>query len=118
MNKTNTDALRSLADDLAARQKQYTVADLLIGLAKEIDDLRSVVKFYADGNHMLLGADLFDTVSGEPQNFLCPANCACSIIIEDGSIAREALKIRDGMSASDALGQNVPAQDSFDEVFS
>ena len=53
--------------------------------------LEAALKFYADGDHLLLAdADAWDTCSGEPVNFLHDEAGTASV--EDGSIAKAALK--------------------------
>lgn len=53
--------------------------------------LEAALKFYADGDHLLLAdADAWDTCSGEPINFLHDEAGTASV--EDGSIAKAALK--------------------------
>lgn len=52
-----------------------------------IDHLRNALRFYADGDHMLLAdPDAWDTCSGEPVNFLHDEAGTASV--EDGSIAK------------------------------
>jgi len=63
-----------------------TVEDLL----KENRLLKNALRFYADQEHLIIAdKDAWDTVSGEPGNFLCDE--AGTATIEDGSIARCAL---------------------------
>ena len=47
------------------------------------------LRFYAQGSHFHVSQDQFDTVSGEPQNWLCHAED--ETMIEDGTVARLAL---------------------------
>lgn len=57
-------------------------------LAMALDAL----KVYADGGHLSLAdPDAWDTVSGEPANFQCDE--AGTATVEDGSIAKMALKV-------------------------
>ncbi|MBB2928349.1 hypothetical protein [Paraburkholderia silvatlantica] len=51
------------------------------------------LRFYAHGHHYTIDEDhqQFDTVSGEPQNWLCSERDDDCTMIEDGSIARSAL---------------------------
>ncbi len=52
--------------------------------------LEATLKFYADGDHLLLAdPDEWDTCSGEPINWLHDAAGTASV--EDGSIAKQAL---------------------------
>lgn len=53
----------------------------------EIARLSAALKWYADGNHFNLEDD-WDTVSGEPQNWLCGPDTG---MVEDGGIARTVL---------------------------
>lgn len=49
-------------------------------------NLRTALKWYADGEHFMKSdASAWDTVSGEPQNWLCDA--AGTAMVEDGSLA-------------------------------
>ena len=53
--------------------------------------MRRCLEFYAKGHHLILGdADAWDTVSGEPQNFLCDA--AGTATVEDGTLAKMTLE--------------------------
>jgi len=53
-------------------------------------ELETALKFYADGDHLLLAdPDEWDTCSGEPINWLHDAAGTASV--EDGSIAKQAL---------------------------
>ena len=73
---------RSKIDSL---QQRLTVAE-----QREVA-LEAALKFYADGDHLLLAdADAWDTCSGEPVNFLHDEAGTASV--EDGSIAKAALK--------------------------
>lgn len=56
-----------------------------------LDKLEQALKFYADGDHLLLAdADAWDTCSGEPINFLHDEAGTASV--EDGSIAKAGLQ--------------------------
>lgn len=56
----------------------------------DAERLAEALRFYADGNHLLLGdPGAWDTVSGEPQNWLCDE--AGTATIEDGTVAKQAL---------------------------
>lgn len=69
----------------AALQQRLTVAE------QRNVALEAALKFYADGDHLLLAdADAWDTCSGEPINFLHDEAGTASV--EDGSIAKAALK--------------------------
>ena len=51
------------------------------------------LRFYANSEHYMLDDDDdFDTVSGEPENWLCSGRDESSTMIEDGTIARRALR--------------------------
>ncbi|HEM8998856.1 TPA: hypothetical protein U2T46_000891 [Burkholderia cenocepacia] len=52
------------------------------------------LRFYANGHHFSIDDDhqQFDTVSGEPQNWLCSERDDDCTMIEDGSIAKAALR--------------------------
>ncbi|MFL1558628.1 hypothetical protein [Pseudomonas sp. O11] len=68
-----------------ALQQRLTAAD------ERADRLEQALKFYADGDHLLLAdPDVWDTCSGEPVNFL--HDDAGTASVEDGSIAKAALK--------------------------
>ncbi|CPG63269.1 gp38 [Burkholderia pseudomallei] len=53
----------------------------------------NALRFYANGHHFNIDEDhqQFDTVSGEPQNWLCSERDDDCTMIEDGSIAKAAL---------------------------
>lgn len=69
----------------SALQQRLTVAE------QRNVALEAALKFYADGDHLLLAdADAWDTCSGEPINFLHDEAGTASV--EDGSIAKAALK--------------------------
>ena len=77
--------LLCLDDQYELLQQRLTVAEQRAG------DLEAALKFYADGDHLLLAdADAWDTCSGEPINFLHDEAGTASV--EDGSIAKAALK--------------------------
>lgn len=60
-------------------------------LAAENQELRKALHFYAAQCHFAIGdKDVWDTVSGEPQNYWCDE--AGTATIEDGSIAAMALR--------------------------
>lgn len=68
----------------AALQQRLTVAE------QRNSALEAALKFYADGDHLLLAdADAWDTCSGEPVNFL--HDDAGTASVEDGSIAKAEL---------------------------
>lgn len=72
-----------------ALQQRLTVAE------QRNSALEAALKFYADGDHLLLAdADAWDTCSGEPVNFL--HDDAGTASVEDGSIAKAALKPAEG----------------------
>lgn len=57
----------------------------------EIALLRTALRFYARAEHYHLDAtEEFDTVSGEPQNWLC-SGCS-ETMVEDGQVAKFALE--------------------------
>ena len=63
-----------------------------VGLLRaENEQLREVLRFYADKEHFVLSDDTaWDTVSGEPQNYWCDE--ASTATVEDGANARAALE--------------------------
>lgn len=73
------------ADEL---QQRLTVAD------ERADVLEQALKFYADREHYHFESGNWDTVSGEPLNIMW--NGDEPDFIEDGSVARTALKPADG----------------------
>ena len=78
-------AFTQLHNELSEAQQRLTVAEQRAG------ELEAALKFYADGDHLLLAdADAWDTCSGEPINFLHDEAGTASV--EDGSIAKAALK--------------------------
>lgn len=50
------------------------------------------LRFYANGDHFIIDDDQFDTVSDEPQNWLCSEREDDETMIEDWSVARLALQ--------------------------
>lgn len=53
-------------------------------------ELRQALQFYADGNHFIpVDPDAWDSVSGEPSNFL--EDDGSTVMVEDGSVAKLAL---------------------------
>lgn len=65
--------------DMASRVLPQSVLDAL--------------RFYANGEHLVIDGEAqeFDTVSGEPQNWLMSHKDGDTTMLEDGSIARQAL---------------------------
>lgn len=65
----------------------------LAEVTAEIALLRTALRFYARSEHYHCDPDeQFDTVSGEPQNWLFSGLEDSGTMIEDGSIARQALR--------------------------
>ena len=64
-------------------------------LCAENARLREALGFYAKQEHFA-GLETFDTISGEPQNYLAPDGEGCELcqqaVIEDGHVARAALE--------------------------
>ena len=59
-------------------------------LRVQLEAARAALKFYADKEHFdILDTDVWDTVSGEPQNYWYDE--ASTAVVEDGAIARAAL---------------------------
>lgn len=64
----------------------------LIAALDEIAQLRVALRFYAGAKHYDLDDnEEFDTVSGEPQNWLCSGLEGSATMIENGQVARCAL---------------------------
>ncbi len=77
--------LGACINQIEEQQQRLTVAE------RRNVALEAALKFYADGDHLLLAdADAWDTCSGEPINFLHDEAGTASV--EDGSIAKAALK--------------------------
>lgn len=90
--KTKTELL-ALLDRATAERDALQV--LLTAADERADRLEQALKFYADGDHLLLAdPDAWDTCSGEPVNFL--HDDAGTASVEDGSIAKAALKPAEG----------------------
>lgn len=70
----------------ADQMRSYALASIASERA-EVGRLKAALKWYADGNHFVLDDD-WDTVSGEPQNWLMGPE---SGMVEDGGIARTVL---------------------------
>ena len=59
----------------------------------EIALLRTALRFYARGEHYHLDeTEDFDTVSGEPQNWLCSGREDSATMVENGRVAKLALE--------------------------
>lgn len=59
----------------------------------EISRLRTALRFYARGEHYHLDeTEEFDTVSGEPQNWLCSGREDSATMVENGQVAKFALQ--------------------------
>lgn len=76
-------ALLAAIDALAAQAAQPVALP---------EPVLQALRFYAHGEHYSIDRDRFDTVSGEPQNWLCSVVDDDSTMIEDGTIARAALR--------------------------
>lgn len=82
--QTVHEVVSRLTVDRDALQHQLTAS------AARSTELERGLKFYADGNHLLLAdPDEWDTCSGEPINFL--HDSAGTASVEDGSIAKQIL---------------------------
>lgn len=85
----------------------------------EIAHLRTALRFYAHGYHFALDeGEEFDTVGGEPQNWLCSGREDSSTMIEDGTVAARALQgvpadWADG-GGEDCTPQPIDGERSFD----
>ena len=76
---------------VAAERREKELQQRLTAADERADRLEQALKFYADGDHLLLAdPDAWDTCSGEPVNFL--HDDAGTASVEDGSIAKAALK--------------------------
>lgn len=79
--------VRRLAEDVAALRKRAEETEA------DNRELRVALRFYARAEHYSTDeADEFDTVSGEPDNWLSSGREDSGTMIEDGSIARQALR--------------------------
>lgn len=68
-------------------------ADKLEADAQEIERLKVALRFYARGQHLSLDDEEdFDTVSGEPENWLCSGVENSTTMVEDGAVARFTLQ--------------------------
>lgn len=62
-----------------------------------IERLLTALRFYARGEHYHLDeSEEFDTVSGEPQNWLCSGREGSATMVENGRVALLALQGTDG----------------------
>lgn len=72
---------------------EHVLSDHLGALGAEIKRLRTALRFYARGEHYHLDeSEDFDTVSGEPQNWLCSGREDSATMIENGRVALFALQ--------------------------
>ena len=63
-----------------------------VALRQENELLRTALRFYANGDHYNLDEDEeFDTVSGEPQSWLCSGLEDSQTMVENGEVARYTL---------------------------
>lgn len=91
--------LRECADEVmefphpSACDHLHTAHALMRHAADVVERLRIALRFYAGGHHYNTDDDEeFDTVSGEPQNWLCSGLDDSATMIEDGGVARLALR--------------------------
>ena len=62
-------------------------------LAAEVEALRVALRFYATGEHFHLDPDEdWDSVSGEPENWLCSDREESTTMFENGTVARMTLQ--------------------------
>lgn len=90
--KAAHDELNDVADKLnrilGDQESDVTAVDFLP--TRGACALRQALQFYADGNHFLpVDRDAWDSVSGEPPNFL--EDEANTVLVEDGTVAKLAL---------------------------
>ncbi|MBR8509620.1 hypothetical protein [Burkholderia cenocepacia] len=87
------DANRLLAGTAPADAQAVEAVAVAVALPQPVLD---ALRFYANGHHYTIDDDhqQFDTVSGEPQNWLCSERDDDCTMIEDGSIAKAALQGR------------------------
>lgn len=91
--------LRECADEVmefphpSACDHLHLAHALMRQAADVIERLRIALRFYAHGDHYNLeDSEDFDSVSGEPQNWLCSGLDDSATMIEDGTVARLALQ--------------------------
>ena len=112
--------IRLLADSYEPNCAQYThyqmqafaraaiAADRASRVPTAPEALLRALRFYAHGEHFIIDPDTFDTVSGEPQNWLVQDDDGGEMMggamIEDGHVAREALRGAD-LKALDEAGE-------------
>lgn len=91
VEKLKKDAARYTCLQCGEKYTNTTGMDLY----RENARLREALEFYAKQEHFA-GLETFDTISGEPQNYLAPDGEGCELcqqaVIEDGHIARAALE--------------------------
>lgn len=72
---------------------EHVLADHFAACESEIKRLRAALRFYARGEHYHLDeTEDFDTVSGEPQNWLCSGREDSATMVENGRVALFALQ--------------------------
>ena len=80
----------------------------------ENERLRVALRFYARSEHYSLDDDEdFDSVSGEPENWLCSGRDDSMTMVEDGTIARRTLRgeaIVWGMEGEDCTPQPIEGE--------
>ena len=89
MDSSGAHAAGYAAGAAAERERSETMLAMALD---EIARLRTGLRFYARGEHFNVDrAEEFDTVSGEPQNWLFSGVDGSTTMIEDGEIARRYL---------------------------
>jgi hypothetical protein len=76
------------------RNDQAAISDIALEPVAPISQaIITALRFYASGEHYSLDDnDDFDSVSGEPENWLCSGREGSATMVEDGLIARRALR--------------------------
>lgn len=83
-------------------------------MSAALSTAREALDFYADGSHFALAdPEAWDTVSGEPQNFMCDE--AGTATVEDGWVAKHALAAMQRILAALYAGGHPPLIQTEDE---
>ena len=106
---TATDGMREYATAYALAAVELYIAG---GVPTAPEALLRALRFYAHGEHFIIDPDTFDTVSGEPQNWLVQDDDGVvpGAMIEDGHVAREALRGADLQALNEAGEEQQPIE--------
>ena len=104
---------RWVAFQRADNDAHIGLCDRINTLAAEVEALRVALRFYATGEHFHIDPDEeWDSVSGEPENWLCSDRENSTTMLENGTVARMVLQGKaidwtaDGEDCTPSIVQN------------